>query len=137
MKMAPSLLSQGKKSLGLVDKLHGQPFADHGVGFRFCALRDGRLGGGLCTEICLAFHLSAAWVAEGCEGRHSEKAAVCSTEDTEGVPDGAGLTHGEKWSGSILEVEPQDFLMDWAWSVSERGDAEDCRVLGQTKQQEG
>lgn len=112
MKMAPSLLSQGKKSLGLVDKLHGQPFADHGVGFRFCSLRDGRLGGVLCTEICLAFHLRAAWVAEGCEGRHSEKAAVCSTEDTEGVPDGAGLTHGEKCSGSILEVEPQDFLMN-------------------------
>lgn len=49
--------------------------------------------------------------------------------DTDGGPCGAELTRGEKWSESVSKVEPQDFLRDWVWSVSERGGTDDRRFL--------
>ena len=98
----------------------------------------------MCTVACLAFYLSATRAAEGrltegCEGRPGRWQEVCCVlqEDREGAPDGAGLTYREKWSGPILERDPQDFLMDWVWTMSERGSIEDHRVFGQTKQHKG
>lgn len=57
---------------------------------------------------------------QGVWERASDKAAVYSRR-TRGGPCVAGWTHGKKWSGSISKGELQDFLMDWVWSVSERG----------------
>lgn len=56
-------------------------------------------------------------------------------EATEGGPRRAEWTHGEKWSGPILKVEPQDFLMDWVWNVSERGGPDDHRLLAKQSNQ--
>lgn len=93
---------------------------------------------------CLAFYLSTTrqWRGSCPRGVRADtaggkKSAVCSTEDREGAPDEAELTPREKWSGPILERDPQDFLMDWAWTMSERGSTEDRRVFGQTKQHKG
>lgn len=79
-------------------------------------------GGGVCAR-------SGGVVADrGVRASHREGCCVLH-EDTDGGPCGAELTHGEKWSESILKAELQDFLVDWVWSVSERGAADGRRFL--------
>lgn len=78
--------------------------------------------GGVCAR-------SGGVVADrGVRASHREGCCVLH-EDTDGGPCGAELTHGEKWSESILKAELQDFLVDWVWSVSERGAADGRRFL--------
>lgn len=46
---------------------------------------------------------------------------LCALGGRRGWPRWHRVDNGEKWSGSILKGDLRDFLMDWVWSVSERG----------------
>lgn len=64
------------------------------------------------------------WKPRTCEDSQPARRLLRAPQWARGSRTERGLPLGQKWSGSILNAELQDFLMGWVWGVSGRGEAQ-------------